>query len=128
MLPLIETCYGHRPYQTHFHPSSHLILTKPFTGLPRWLSSKESTYNARDVSLIPGSGRSPGEGNGNPLQYSCLRTPWTEEPGGLQSKGSQKRQTQLGEEITIAKPLDAISAPHFTLRGRGSRCHEYEEL
>ena len=34
---------------------------------------------------IPGSGRSPGEGNGNPLQYSCLENPWTEEPGGLQS-------------------------------------------
>ena len=32
---------------------------------------------------IPGSGRSPGEGNGNPLQYSCLENPMTEEPGGL---------------------------------------------
>ena len=32
---------------------------------------------------IPGSGKSPGEGNGNPLQYSCLENPWTEEPGGL---------------------------------------------
>ena len=33
---------------------------------------KESAYRARDPSSIPGSGRSPGEGNGNPLQYSCL--------------------------------------------------------
>ena len=32
---------------------------------------KESTFNAGDLHLIPGSGRSPGEGNGNPLQYSC---------------------------------------------------------
>ena len=32
---------------------------------------------------IPGSGRSPGEGNGNPLQYSCLENSQTEEPGGL---------------------------------------------
>ena len=39
----------------------------------------------RDVGLIPGSGRFPGEGNGNPLQYSRLENPWTEEPGGLQS-------------------------------------------
>ena len=43
--------------------------------------------DARDVGLIPGSGRSPGERNGNPLQYSCLRNPmdrgacWTS-PGG----------------------------------------------
>ena len=33
---------------------------------------KESAYNAGDRGLIPGSGRSPGEGNGNPLQYFCL--------------------------------------------------------
>ena len=51
---------------------------------------KESTCNARDLRLIPGLGRSPGEGNGNPLQYSGWRIPWTEEPGGLQSMGSQR--------------------------------------
>ena len=38
----------------------------------------------RDVGLIPGLGRYPGDGNGNPLQYSWLEIPWTEEPGGLQ--------------------------------------------
>ena len=36
---------------------------------------KESACNARDLGLIPGSGRPPGEGNGNPLQYSCLENP-----------------------------------------------------
>ena len=40
-----------------------------------WLSGKESTHNAGDVSSIPGLGRSPGEGNGNPLQYSCQGNP-----------------------------------------------------
>ena len=44
----------------------------------------------RDAGLIPRSGRSPGEGHGNPLQYSCLKNPMTEEPGGLQSMGSQR--------------------------------------
>ena len=44
----------------------------------------------RDMGLIPGSGRCPGEGNDNPLQYSCLENPMTEEPGGLQSMGSQR--------------------------------------
>ena len=38
----------------------------------KWLSSKESTCNAGDIGSTPASGRSPGEGNGNPLQYSCL--------------------------------------------------------
>ena len=37
-----------------------------------WLSGKESTCNAGDLGLSPGLGRSPGGGNGNPLQYSCL--------------------------------------------------------
>ena len=66
-------------------------------GLPWWLSSKESPANAGDKSSISGSGKSPGEINGNPLQYSCLETPWTEEPGGLQSKGLQKSWTQLSD-------------------------------
>ena len=42
------------------------------------------------MGLIPGSRRSPGGGNGNPLQYSCLENTMAEEPGGLQSMGSQK--------------------------------------
>ena len=46
--------------------------------------------NVGDLGSIPGSGRSPGEGNGTPLQYSCLENPWMEELGRLQSTGSQK--------------------------------------
>ena len=41
--------------------------------------------DAGDVGLIPGSGRSPGRGNGNPFQYSVWEILWTEVPGGLQS-------------------------------------------
>ena len=52
-------------------------------GLPRWLSSKEAACQAGDVGSIPGPGRSPGEGNGSPLQYSRPRIPWVEEPGWL---------------------------------------------
>ena len=51
---------------------------RSFGGLPRWLSGKESACNTgdlRDAGLIPASGRSPGGGNGNPLQYSCLENP-----------------------------------------------------
>ena len=63
---------------------------------------KESACNAGDTGLIPGLGRSPGIGNGNPLKYSFLknsmdrghsRIPWTEKPGGLQSMGVTKSQT-----------------------------------
>ena len=56
-------------------PERIISNSKPFIGLPWWLSGKESICNARDpgdASLIPGLGRSPGGGHRNPLQYSCL--------------------------------------------------------
>ena len=43
--------------------------------LSQWLSGKESTCNAGDTGLITGSGRFPGGGHSNPLQYSCLENP-----------------------------------------------------
>ena len=54
---------------------------------------KNLPANAEDTKgsgLIPGSGRSPAEGHGISFQYSCLRVPWTEDPGGLQSTGLQR--------------------------------------
>ena len=44
-------------------------------AFPGGSDSKASAYNAEDPGSIPGLGRSPGEGNGNPLQYSCLENP-----------------------------------------------------
>ena len=52
--------------------------------------AKNPPANAGDIGSIPGLGRSPGEGNGNPLQYSCWEIPWTEEPGRLQFTGLQR--------------------------------------
>ena len=52
-------------------------------------NGKESACNAGDPSSIPGSGRSPGEGNGNRSSILAWEIPWTEEPGGLLSMGSQ---------------------------------------
>ena len=46
-----------------------------FMGFPGGSEVKASASNAGDLGLIPGSGGSPGEGNGNPLQYSCLENP-----------------------------------------------------
>ena len=52
--------------------------------------SKESARNVGDTGLIPESGRSPGEGNGNPLKYYCLENPMDTGAWGLQSIGSQR--------------------------------------
>ena len=51
------------------------ILSIPILGFPGGSDGKESAYNEGDPDLIPRSGRSPGEGNGNPLQNSCLDNP-----------------------------------------------------
>ena len=62
-------------------------------GFPGSSVSKESACSVGDLGSIPGLGRSHGEGNGYPLQYSCLKILWTEEPGGLQSMESQESDT-----------------------------------
>ena len=59
-------------------------------GFPSSSVGKESAYNAGDLGLFPGSGRSPGEGNGNPLQYSWLENSMDRGLGVLQSMGSQR--------------------------------------
>ena len=46
-----------------------------YMDFPGGSDGKASVYNAGDLGSIPGSGRFPGEGNGNPLQYSCLENP-----------------------------------------------------
>ena len=66
------------------------IYTHTHMGFLGGSDGKESTCNVGDLGLIPGLGRCPGEGNGNPLQYSCLENSRTEESGGLQSMGSQR--------------------------------------
>ena len=58
--------------------------------LPGGLEGKASACNAGDPGLIPESGSPPGEGNGNPLHTFASKIPWTEEPGRLQSMGSQR--------------------------------------
>ena len=68
-------------------------------GFPGGSDSKEFACNAGDPDSIPGSERSPGEGNGNPLQYLAWRIPRPEKPGRLQSMGSQS-QTRLSDEDT----------------------------
>ena len=61
-----------------FQRSGSFISPLPLYIFPSGSDGKASAYNARDPGSIPGLGRSPGEGNGNPLQYSCLENPMDE--------------------------------------------------
>ena len=68
---------------------------------------KNSSANAGDVGLIPGLERSPGEGNGKPLQYSCRGNPTDEETGRLQSVGTQRVRYDIGTEQQHMKETEA---------------------
>jgi len=65
-----------------------LVVKNPFA----------SAGDARDRGSIPGSGSSPGEGMATHSSILGWRIPWTEDPGGLQSTGSQKSRTRLSDE------------------------------
>ena len=66
-----------------------------FKGFPRSSVGKESACNAGDLGSISGLGRSPGERNGNPLQYSCLENPMDEGAWWATVHGVTRSRTQL---------------------------------
>ena len=72
---MTHTCIKVRDTPSKTRDSAEKNLTNEFIGFPSGSEGKASAHNAGDLGLIPGSGRSPGEENGNPLQYSCLGNP-----------------------------------------------------
>ena len=75
-------------------------------GFPGGSDGKESACNAEDPGSIPGSGRSPGEGNGNPLQYSCLENAVDRGTWRAPVQGVAKSQTHSATDTTEGmKPL-----------------------
>ena len=89
-----KICQAQRKYKRRLLSGVDLVhkywWSYPTRGSPGSSKSKKSSCSAGDSSLIPGPGRSPGEGNGNPLQYSCLENPkdrgakWAIQSMGLQ--------------------------------------------
>ena len=73
------------------------VLTPPTDSFPDGSDSKESAGNVGDLGLIPGSGRSLGEGNGNPLQYSCLENSMDRGAWWATVYGVAKSQTRLSD-------------------------------
>ena len=82
----------------------HFDLPLDCMGFPYSSVSKESACNARDTGSIPGSGRSPEEGNGNPLQYFCLENPM--------DRGTWKATlhgvTRVGHDLATKPPLPGL--------------------
>ena len=72
-----------------------VLLHSPLAGCPGSSDGKESACDTGDLSLIPESGRSPGEGNSNTLQYSCLKNPMNREAWWATVQRLAKNWTQL---------------------------------
>ena len=66
---------------------NNIVLYIP---IPGGSDGKASAYSVRDLGSVPGSGRSPGEGNAAHSSIPAWKIPWTEEPSRLQSMGSQR--------------------------------------
>ena len=90
------------------------IVSKPFQ-LPGGSDGKESSSNAGDLGLIPGLGRSLGEMNDNPLQYSCLENPMDREAWWATVHGITKSQTQLSDYTFIANSLHCTAETNTAL-------------
>ena len=82
-----------------------------FLWFPGSSDGKESVWNAGDPGLIPGSGMSPAEGRGNPLQWSCLENPMDWGAWGATVHGVAKRQTRLSDGHTRAVMELALEWP-----------------
>ena len=76
-------------------PVDHLLSFKNYSRRPGGSALKNPLANAGDVGSVPGPGRSPGEGNGNPLQYSCLGNPMDRAAWRATVHRVSKSQTRL---------------------------------
>ena len=81
----------------------------PYLGFPGGSDGKESTCNAEDLGSIPGLGRSPGEGNSYPLQYSdlensmdCMYSPWGHKESGMTKRLSLSQASFCFKAFTLA--------------------------
>ena len=88
---------GMYTYQNVPHGTSQICANFMNRGFPSGSEGKASAYDAGDPGSIPGSGRYSGEGNGNPLQYSCLENPMDRGAWWAAVHGVAKSQTRLSD-------------------------------
>ena len=98
--PVLISCSCLKRLNLHaMSPLRHCLEVDSFSLANKYQPpiNKASAYNSGDLGLIPGSGRSPGEGNGNPLQYSCLEN--SMDGGAWQATvhGVAKNRTRLSD-------------------------------
>ena len=96
------------------------IKDKRFWGFPGGSDDKESPCSVGDLGLIPVSGRSPEEGNGNPLQYSCLENPMNKRARQAPVHGVTRVGYNLATKPTNLKSFKHIYVFIFTVQKNGN--------
>ena len=120
---VLELLTKKKKKSTYIYQQESLYLWNPFSkmylihlGFPGGSEGKESVCNAGDLGSISGSGRSPGEGNGYPLQYSCLENPMDRGAWQVQSVGSQRvRHSRATNFHFFFPPPNLSSMDHLSL-------------
>ena len=88
-------------------------------GLPGGSDVEESAYNVRDLGSVPGLGRSPGEGSGHPLWYSCLGNPIEDFLAGYRPWGHKRVRYDLAtKQTTYSSPVFYLLFSYFKLSGQ----------
>ena len=109
------------------HCSFDLHFSYNEWGFPGGLEVKVSACNAGDLGSIPGSGRSPGEGNGNPLQYSCLENPMDGRVWWATVHGVAKSRIRLSHFTSLHFNRSRSAVVLFLfLPGPTFTCHSFE--
>ena len=93
-----------------------IMVSDPYNGS----DCKESACNAGDPDLVPESGRCPGEGNGKPVQYSCLENPMDRGAWEATVHGVTKSQTQLNDNTFMVSDQFILICPEFSNFGSES--------
>ena len=122
-LPSVPSCSSHSPSSKSTPPKLKCIYT---TASLVAQTVKESACNVRDPGLISGSGRSTGEGNGNPRQYSCLGNPMDRGPWPDTIHGVAKSPTHLSDWDTQRNIYHGISPGHEQ-EGYPATCNNMDE-
>ena len=109
---ILKNCSGNSNETLHWTSIISLCLVSGMVwGFPGGSEVKASAYNVGNLGSIPGSGRSPGEGNGNPLQYSCLENPMDGRAWWVTVHGVAKSQTRLSDFTFLSFRCHILACP-----------------
>ena len=121
LLPILLRLRAHLPFSEH----ALFVSSACLEWMPRGSEGKASACNAGDLGSIPGSGRFPGEGNGNPLQYCCLENLLDGGAWWATVHGIANSRTRLSDFTSSLPSDDGFSQHHWPGKSFLSFCMQF---